>query len=156
MKLRKLFVIAIAAAVCFGMLGCGSKPRVVKTEVVNGSGAQKMESAAPEAGKGGSQMSTVTQITPAQLDTMKGQADVFLLDVREPAELTDQLGKIDGVVNIPLGQLEKRIGELDKTKKIVTICKSGGRSMVAAQLLVRNGFPQVFNLNGGMLAYRKK
>jgi len=45
---------------------------------------------------------------------------VFFLDVREPEEIA-KLGSVKGYVNIPLGQLEKRMGEVPKDKLIVTL-----------------------------------
>ena len=47
------------------------------------------------------------------------KGDVFFLDVREPRELAE-LGTFEGYVNIPLGQIEKRLGEIPKDKPIVT------------------------------------
>ncbi len=61
-----------------------------------------------------------------------------LLDVREPHEY--QIAKIPGSILIPLGDLPKRLNELDKNADIVCQCKSGGRSQKAMDLLKQNGF----------------
>ena len=156
MQIRKLFLFIAIAAIIGAVSGCSSKPEVTKEEVLNENTAPKVQRAVTETQGGGPSMPAIIQIAPQELDAMKGAADVVLLDVREPAELTGELPAINGAVNIPLGSLGKRMGELDKSKKIVVICRSGGRSSVAAQLLIRNGFTQVYNLNGGMLAYTKK
>ncbi len=96
-------------------------------------------------------------ITVDQLRKMMGNdSNLVLLDVRNPYELEDKsLGHIDGVLNIPLPELEKRLSELDefKDKDIAVICRSGRRSGIATDLLVKNGFNAV-NVLGGMVQYR--
>ena len=96
-------------------------------------------------------------ITVEQLrEMMRSDSSLVLLDVRNPYELEDKsLGHIDGVLNIPLPELEKRLGELDefKDKDIAVICRSGRRSGTATDLLVKNGFSAV-NVLGGMVQYR--
>lgn len=76
--------------------------------------------------------------------------DTQLVDVREPHEVAD--GTLPGSVNIPLGQLPERIHSLDAKRRVALLCRSGGRSARAAQLLVASGFADVVNLAGGMLA----
>jgi rhodanese-related sulfurtransferase len=78
-------------------------------------------------------------------------ADGQLIDVREPDEVA--AGTLPGAVNIPLGQLPGRVGELDPHRRVVLLCRSGGRSTQAAQYLTQAGFDDVVNLAGGMLAY---
>jgi adenylyltransferase/sulfurtransferase len=78
--------------------------------------------------------------------------DFFLLDVREPHEF--KIAQIGGYL-IPLGDLQKRVGELDKNREIVVQCKSGGRSQKAAEFLQQAGF-KVRNLAGGILAWSEK
>ena len=73
------------------------------------------------------------------------------IDVREPDEVAE--GTLPGTVNIPLATLPDRIGELDPNRRAVVLCRSGGRSTQACQFLVSNGFADVINLDGGMLAY---
>ncbi len=74
-----------------------------------------------------------------------------LVDVREPDELAT--GTLPGAVNIPLGELPNRIGELATDRRVVVFCRSGGRSTSAAEYLTANGFGDVVNLSGGMLAH---
>jgi sulfur-carrier protein adenylyltransferase/sulfurtransferase len=76
----------------------------------------------------------------------------FLLDVREPHEF--QIAQIGGYL-IPLGDLQKRVGELDKSRDIVVHCKMGGRSQKAAEFLQQAGF-KVKNLAGGINAWSEK
>ncbi|MGD6818621.1 rhodanese-like domain-containing protein [Metabacillus sp. 84] len=73
-----------------------------------------------------------------------------IVDVRETDEVAE--GKIPNAVNIPLGLLEFRMNELDKSKEYVLVCRSGGRSGRAHQFLESQGF-NVINMTGGMLAW---
>jgi sulfur-carrier protein adenylyltransferase/sulfurtransferase len=79
--------------------------------------------------------------------------DVFVLDVREPHEY--QICNINGHL-IPLGDLPKRVNELDPNKEIVAHCRSGARSAKAADFLRNAGFRNVHNLAGGILAWADK
>ena len=74
-----------------------------------------------------------------------------LVDVRQPDEVAG--GTLPGAVNIPLDVLPERIEELDRDRRVVLLCRSGGRSTAAAELLTALGFADVVNLAGGMLAY---
>jgi len=73
----------------------------------------------------------------------------FLLDVREPVELTVE--KAEGAVNIPFGQLRTRLGELPRDRDILVICRSGGRAYYATRILLQNGF-KARNISGGLLS----
>ncbi len=77
--------------------------------------------------------------------------DAFLLDVREEDELL--IGDIPGSLNIPLGQLRHRLGELPKDKPIVVNCAIGKRGYYAEQILRNNGFEDVSYLASGYRAY---
>lgn len=77
----------------------------------------------------------------------------MLVDVREPDEWAS--GHAPGARHIPLGQLERRMHELPKDGEIITVCRSGGRSSRAADILRRAGFQRVRNLAGGMNAWKK-
>ncbi|MBD3188737.1 MBL fold metallo-hydrolase [Candidatus Bathyarchaeota archaeon] len=81
--------------------------------------------------------------------------EMLLLDVREPFEINGALGKIDGIKNIPITQLTSKLNDLMhfKDKPVVSICKIGGRSFTAGQILKQEGFKQVYYLEGGMIAW---
>jgi sulfur dioxygenase len=79
---------------------------------------------------------------------------VQILDVREHEEFEGPLGHIPGAKLIPLDGLAARIGELDKDRPIVAVCRAGGRSAQATNILRRAGFDDVANLAGGMLRWR--
>jgi adenylyltransferase/sulfurtransferase len=80
--------------------------------------------------------------------------DFQLIDVREPQEY--QICHIPQARLIPLGELPGRLHELDRSRLIVVHCKNGSRSAEAADLLRRNGFTEVLNLSGGILAWSEK
>ncbi len=73
----------------------------------------------------------------------------FLLDVREPLELAVE--SVPEALNIPLGQLRARLGELPRDREIHVICRSGQRAYLATRLLLQNGF-QARDVSGGMLS----
>ena len=73
----------------------------------------------------------------------------FLLDMREQVELAVE--KVPGAVNIPMGQLRSRLGELPRDREIHVICRSGQRAYYATRILLQNGF-NARNISGGMLS----
>lgn len=81
--------------------------------------------------------------------------DAVVLDVREPDEFKS--GRLLNAKHIPLGKLRDRIGELERYRDtpMVVVCRSGNRSATACALLSREGFTQVYNLAGGMMAWQK-
>ncbi len=80
--------------------------------------------------------------------------DFVLVDVREPHEY--QIASIPQAKLIPLGELGRRLGELDPDDEIVVHCKSGGRSAKAVEFLRQQGFKDVLNMRGGILAWSDK
>lgn len=99
--------------------------------------------------------STITIEKLKQL--IKNDSSLVILDVRTPAELEGPLGKIDGVINIPIQELQDRIAELSnyKDKEIAVICRSGNRSNTGMKILRANGF-NAKNVLGGMIEYRRQ
>jgi len=86
---------------------------------------------------------------------LDAKENFFLLDVREPHEY--KIANL-GAPLIPVGELEKRVGELsaEKDREIVIHCRSGARSQKAALILKKAGFAHVENLAGGILAWADK
>ena len=95
-----------------------------------------------------------TGVTEMQVEELKRRLDagedLFVLDVREPHEY--QICNIGGYL-IPLGDLPKRVNELDSSREIVAHCRSGVRSAKAVGFLQQAGFKKVHNLAGGILAW---
>jgi adenylyltransferase/sulfurtransferase len=91
-------------------------------------------------------------ITPTEVKAKLDRGDKFqLIDVREPHEY--QICSIPGAKLIPLGELPKRLNELDPTVELVAHCKSGMRSAKAIDLLKQSGFKKLRNMKGGILAW---
>jgi sulfur-carrier protein adenylyltransferase/sulfurtransferase len=94
----------------------------------------------------------VPEITAPELKQWMDQQRPFvLLDVREPHEY--QICSIPGSKLIPLGEVPKRMNELDTADEIVVTCKMGPRSARAVGLLMKSGFRKIHNLHGGVLAW---
>ncbi|MGE5735700.1 MAG: molybdopterin-synthase adenylyltransferase MoeB [Acidobacteriota bacterium] len=95
-----------------------------------------------------------TGVVEMQVEELKRRLDagedLFVLDVREPHEY--QICNIGGHL-IPLGDLPKRVSELDSSREIVAHCRSGVRSAKAVNFLQQAGFKKVHNLAGGILAW---
>jgi len=93
----------------------------------------------------------VPEITPRDLKTRLDRGDdLYILDVREPHEY--QICNLDGHL-IPLGELARRVNELDSSREIVAHCRSGKRSAEAVEFLQKAGFRKIWNLKGGILAW---
>ena len=96
----------------------------------------------------------IPEIQPEELKRrLDAGEDIFVLDVREPHEY--QICNLNGHL-IPLGDLPKRMNELDSSREIVAHCRSGVRSGKAVDFLRQAGFRKVKNLAGGILAWADK
>jgi len=126
---------------------CGANPTVrelIDYEVFCGIREAETENLRLEA--------SVPVITATELKARLDAGDpIQLIDVREPHELN--ICKLDEAELIPLGQFAARIGDLDTSREIVVICRSGRRSAHAVRLLQDAGFPSAYNLTGGLLAW---
>lgn len=91
---------------------------------------------------------TGAPVDPHSLVSELGRLQV--VDVRYPNEW--EAGHIDGAMHIPLDYVLDRVGELDRSRPVVTVCRSGRRSAEAAKELAGEGF-DVQNLEGGMEAW---
>ena len=93
----------------------------------------------------------IPEITPRELKSRLDRGDeLFILDVREPHEY--QICNLQGHL-IPLGELSRRVHELDSSREIVAHCRSGKRSADAVEFLRKAGFHKIWNLKGGILAW---
>jgi len=81
------------------------------------------------------------------------QKKCVILDVRNPEEFDEE--KIEGAINIPLGDLKDHLKDLKKDKEIILICLSGMRAQRAANILEANGY-KCRILTQGMIGWRKE
>jgi rhodanese-related sulfurtransferase len=90
------------------------------------------------------------------IEEMKSNKSLIIVDVRTPEELIGPLGKIDGVINIPVQEITNKFTELLKYKEkdIAVICRTGNRSRFGTDFLLSKGF-KAKNVLGGMVEYRK-
>jgi sulfur-carrier protein adenylyltransferase/sulfurtransferase len=98
-----------------------------------------------------STVTNIPEITPRELKQRLDRGDdLYILDVREPHEY--QICNLNGHL-IPLGEISRRVHELDSSKEIVAHCRSGKRSAQAVEFLRKAGFRKIWNLKGGILAW---
>jgi adenylyltransferase/sulfurtransferase len=123
---------------------CGAQPTVTKLiDYTEFCGVRGEEAPAPQL--------TVPEISARELKSRLDRGDdLFILDVREPHEY--QICNLRGYL-IPLGDLSRRVSELDSSREIVAHCRSGKRSAEAVEFLRKAGFRKVHNLKGGILAW---
>lgn len=105
---------------------------------------------------------TVQRLSPSEAMTLAGRDDVVMVDIRDPREL-DREGRIPGSYHAPRGMLEfwvdpespyhRPIFAEDKT--FILYCASGWRSLLAAEVLQRMGMKPVYDLEGGLAAWKE-
>lgn len=95
--------------------------------------------------------SGVTEISPQWVASHMD--DVHILDVRTAVEAEEESARIQGAQLIPINELRDRIDEVPKDKPVVTICRSGKRSVLATNILREVGWKKVANVNGGLLRW---
>lgn len=93
--------------------------------------------------------------TPQDVTMLINRSKATIVDVRDAKEFAN--GSLPDAKNIPLAELDQRIGELDKfkSKSVVVVCQSGARASSAAAKLSKAGFTDVVNLEGGIAAWQK-
>jgi adenylyltransferase/sulfurtransferase len=126
---------------------CGDHPTIHKLiDYEQFCGVRSQEPAAPAVADDAGDL-TVIELK-RRLDQKE---ELFILDVRNPEEY--QICRIPGSTLLPLPVLPQRFKELDPNRELIVHCKSGMRSLKAAQFLREKGFRKVRNLKGGILAW---
>ncbi|QHT63666.1 rhodanese-like domain-containing protein [Paenibacillus lycopersici] len=91
------------------------------------------------------------EITPQEVEARLSQGErLYMVDVREPDEWA--AGHVAGAVHLPLSQLAGRRHELEPGRELIVMCRGGGRSGLACELLSEHGF-RVVNMKGGLIAW---
>ena len=125
---------------------CGEHPTV--TKLID---YQQFCGIVPETKQEQAVKNGIPQLTVKELkQRMDAGEDVFVLDVREPYEY--QIANIGGKL-IPQNDVPQRLAEIDRNREIVVQCRSGARSQRIAEFLQQQGYQNVANLAGGILAW---
>ena len=94
----------------------------------------------------------VPSVDVKQAAEMQGDdGGALIIDVREPNEYAQIRAR--GAVLLPLGRLNNRTKDLPRDREILLMCRTGARSANATQFLAANGFENVTNVNGGIMAW---
>ncbi|AYH42802.1 rhodanese-like domain-containing protein [Azoarcus sp. DN11] len=96
-----------------------------------------------------------SQLSPVEATLLINREDAQVLDIREQSEFAG--GHIPNARHVPLGELERRSGDLEKFKDrpIILCCATGNRSAAALATLRKAGFEKLFNLRGGIAEWEK-
>ncbi|MEX2466168.1 MAG: molybdopterin-synthase adenylyltransferase MoeB [Gemmatimonadota bacterium] len=136
---------------------CGDEPTqtgLIDYEIFCGMGGAASEGDPAVAADGASRVGVIS--SNALRERLDGDEAPFLLDVREDWEWS--VGNLGdrGARLVPLGELEGRLAEIPRDRPVVVYCKSGQRSERAARFLLERGFPDVVNLEGGLVAWAER
>ena len=95
------------------------------------------------------------EVNAQQAVQLINRRDAVILDVRDAQEYAS--GHIANARHMPIGEIGKRIAELDKVKQrpVIVACRTGARAGAACALLRKNGFQEVFALKGGILGWQQ-
>lgn len=94
-------------------------------------------------------------VSPEEAHSMLVKHDsLYLLDVRTPGEF--QQARLKGASLIPIDQLLNRLPEVPKDRPILVYCAVGSRSAQVVNYLARQGYPEVYNLYGGIYSWAQK
>ncbi|MDW8052562.1 MAG: rhodanese-like domain-containing protein [Armatimonadota bacterium] len=93
-------------------------------------------------------------VTPREVYEQRENKDVLIIDVRTPEEFRHE--RIKEAINKPLDEIDKWVKELPKDKKIYFVCRSGNRSAQAQRIAQREGYTNTYNMEGGMLAWKRE
>jgi rhodanese-related sulfurtransferase len=100
---------------------------------------------------GGQQLGYKTISVSDASAMIQSSSNLLVVDVRTPQEYAQ--GHLKGAINIPLSDLPLRMSGLDRNRPILVYCRTGSRSAQASAILVKAGFTQVYNMDGGITAW---
>jgi rhodanese-related sulfurtransferase len=99
-----------------------------------------------------SEKAKYVDVSVQQGKEMIDNGEVFILDVRTQEEYNE--GHIMGSILIPVDELDSRLKELPRDKKILVYCRTGHRSLTASEKLGNSGFTQLYNMKGGITEWK--
>ena len=131
--MRKMILVLVVLFAAIGLAACGGQPATPtewKTKVAGG---------------------MYTNVVPTQLKQMRSSKDFFFVNVHIPYE--GEIAQTDAF--IPYDETEQDISKFpaDKNAKIFLYCRSGRMSAIAAETLVKLGYTNIWNLDGGMISW---
>lgn len=147
--MKKIYLCLIVLVVSVGMISCSKEAD------------DKAPQARPQAGRSTSQASQASahekifkSIPPAEAEQMiAANKELLILDVRSAPELKE--GVIEGSEHLPVEEVIMGRHHLPRDRPILLICAIGGRSYAAGQVLSMQGYPEIYNLQGGISAWKK-
>lgn len=135
----------------FAVAACSGEPS--SSEKSPAPAAQKVAGQFQDA-QGSSSAKVFQTITSLQAQTlMAKRKDLLLVDLREAKELRE--GYIAGSQLIPMSALAKGTQSLPADRPLLLICAVGGRSLAVGQYFSSKGYPEIYNLQGGISAWKK-
>jgi rhodanese-related sulfurtransferase len=148
-------ILVIIFFIFLTLIGC-EKSNTQSEVSIGGSGDMTVEDiTTEESGEEEKVEENIDEVIPLSVkeayEMISGSGDYIILDVRSQREYSE--GHIEGAILIPVGELEGRMDELPKGKPIIVYCKVGGRSASASDILVKNGFAPVYNMEGGIMEW---
>jgi phage shock protein E len=141
MRIRLLLILGLILALSVGLTACGGGETAVANPPVAAAAASEGE------------LNLAQTVDVQTVANVMDRDDVVLIDVREQVEY--DAGHIPGVTLIPLGQVASRMSEIPTDKTVIITCRSGNRSGQATDFLRANGFTNVHNMAGGILAWER-
>ncbi|MCB0060899.1 MAG: rhodanese-like domain-containing protein [Caldilineaceae bacterium] len=142
--MKKQLLLLLFVAVLALLAGCGGN----RAPAADGAVADTQVAVAPEI-----DLSTLAEtIDPETVAAIKDRADVFVIDVREQWEYDE--AHIPGVNLIPMNTIPSRLSEIPTDKTVVLTCRSGNRSGQVFQYLKGQGFTNIHNMQGGIVAWQ--
>jgi rhodanese-related sulfurtransferase len=138
--MKKMFVVLLAVL----LISCSNSGSSTATKNSNGNQTKTVASAPIHA-----------TYTPKQvLNLIQTKKDLLLIDVRSPQELKE--GKLKNSVLIPFWNIMRGQYQIPHDRPIMLYCAVGGRSYGAMQILAKKGYPEVYNMKGGINEWKKE
>jgi rhodanese-related sulfurtransferase len=138
---KRIFAWLMTVLLMLSVVGCGVsvKPRMLEVVTQDVALAKDGEADLP------------VDLSHETVQDLHADDEVVVVDVRQPVEYA--AGRIPGARLIPLDELPNRLDEVPEDQRVVVVCRSGNRSSSAQRLLADEGFDNVHNMLGGMIAW---
>lgn len=91
------------------------------------------------------------EVSVQTVNEIQNRDDVYVIDVREQFEYDEK--HIPGVTLLPMSEIESRLDEIPTDKTVIVTCRSGNRSGQVATFLQQNGYDNIHNMQGGIVAW---